>query len=56
MGIVVSCRMSQDQVLANYDIGVKFSELTDRDRSMLIRFIDCVKDNENIVKCIENRK
>jgi c-di-GMP-binding flagellar brake protein YcgR len=50
MGIVVSCRMSQDQVLANYDIGVKFSELTDRDRSLLIRFIDCVKGIEDTVK------
>jgi hypothetical protein len=43
MGIVVSCRMSQGQVPANYDIGVEFSELTDRDRSLLTRFIDCVE-------------
>ena len=46
MGIVVSCRMPQGQVRANYDIGVAFSELTDRDRSLLIRFIDCVKGCE----------
>jgi len=44
VGKVVSCRMSQGQVPANYDIGVEFSELTDQDRSLLIRFIDCVKD------------
>jgi len=56
MGIVVSCRIPQGQVSANYDIGVEFSELTERDKSLLIRFIDCVKDNENIVKGIENRK
>jgi len=47
VGKVVSCRMSsQGQVPANYDIGVEFSELTDRDRSLLIRFIDCVKGCE----------
>ncbi len=50
MGKVVSCRMTQDEVRANYDVGVEFSELTDRDRSLLIRFIDCVKDNENTIK------
>jgi hypothetical protein len=53
MGIVVSCRMPQGQVRANYDIVVEFSELTDRDRSLLIRFIDCVKDIEDIVKGCE---
>jgi hypothetical protein len=46
MGKVVSCRMPQGLVPAKYDIGVEFSELTDRDRSLLIRFIDCVKDFE----------
>ena len=46
VGKVVSCRISQGQVPANYDIGVEFSELTDRDRSLLIRFIDCVKGCE----------
>ncbi len=50
MGKVVSCRMPQDAAPANYDIGVEFSELTERDRSLLIKFIDCVKDNENTVK------
>jgi hypothetical protein len=49
MGIVVSCRMSQGQVPAHYDIGVEFSELTDRDRSLLIRFIDCVKGIEDTI-------
>ncbi len=50
MGLVVSCRISQDQVQVNYDIGVEFSELTDRDRSLLTRFIDCVKGYEDSVK------
>jgi Tfp pilus assembly protein PilZ len=50
MGKVVSCHMPQVMVHANYDIGVEFSELTDRGRSLLIRFMECVKDNENIVK------
>jgi hypothetical protein len=43
VGKVVSCRMPRGHVRAKYDIGVEFSELTDRDRSLLIRFIDCVK-------------
>ena len=50
MGKVVSCHMPHDKVHANYDIGVEFAELTDRGRSLLIRFMDCVKDNENIIK------
>jgi len=49
MGKVVSCRMTQDKVYGKYDIGVEFSLLTDRDRgrSLIISFIDCVKENEN---------
>jgi Tfp pilus assembly protein PilZ len=43
VGKVVSCRMPRGHVRAKYDIGVEFSELTDRDRSLLIKFIDCVK-------------
>jgi len=50
MGKVVSCRMTQDKVHSNYDIGMELSELTDRDRSLLISFIACVKESENIVK------
>jgi hypothetical protein len=50
MGIVVSCRVPEGQVPANYDIGVEFSELTDGDRSSLIRFIECVKGIEDTVK------
>jgi len=46
VGKVVSCRMPQGHVRAKYDIGVEFSELTDRDRSLLIRFIDRVKECE----------
>jgi hypothetical protein len=56
MGIVVSCRMSQGQQRVNYDVGVEFSELTDRDKSMLIRFIDCVKGIDDTVKACKNRK
>jgi len=44
MGIVVSCRIPQGQVRENYDMAVEFLELTDRDRSLLIRFMDYVKD------------
>jgi Tfp pilus assembly protein PilZ len=47
MGKVVSCRKMQDKEHSNYDIGVEFSELTDRDRSLLVSFIDCVKESEN---------
>ncbi len=50
MGKVVSCRMTHDKVHSNYDIGMELSELTDRDRSLLISFIACVKESENIVK------
>ncbi len=47
MGKVVSCRMTQDKGIGKYDIGVEFSLLTNRDRSLIIGFIDCVKENEN---------
>jgi Tfp pilus assembly protein PilZ len=50
MGKVVSCRMTQDKTHSNYDIGMELSELTDRDRSLLVSFIACVKESENIVK------
>ncbi len=50
MGKVVSCRMRQDKGPAKYDIGVAFPELTDRDRSLITRFIECVKENENALK------
>jgi Tfp pilus assembly protein PilZ len=47
VGKVVSCRMPQDKMPSHYNIGVEFSELTDRDRSLLIKFIDCVKECDN---------
>jgi len=50
VGKVVSCHISHDKVHANYDIGVEFSDLTDQGKSLLIQFIDCVKDNDNTVK------
>jgi Tfp pilus assembly protein PilZ len=43
MGKVVSCRKRHDKAHADYDIGVQFLELTDRDRTSLMRFIDCVE-------------
>ena len=45
-GKVVSCRMTQEKVLLNYEIGVEFSDLTDQDRSLLISFIDCLKERK----------
>ncbi len=50
MGKVVSCRVTQDKDHPSYDIGLELSELTDRDRSLFISFMDCVKDNESIFK------
>ncbi|HUK99647.1 MAG TPA: PilZ domain-containing protein [Nitrospirota bacterium] len=47
MGKIASCRMIKDNVRASYDIWVEFSELTDRDRSLLMSFITCVKENKN---------
>ncbi len=50
MGKVVSCRATQDKEHPNYDIGLEVAELTERDRSLFVSFMDCVKDNENILK------
>ncbi len=47
MGKVVSCRKHQHRMHADYDIGVKFLELTDLDKSLLMRFIDCVEGNQH---------
>jgi len=49
MGKVVSCRKTHDKEHSNYDVGVEFSELTDQDRSLIMNFIDCVKERENTV-------
>jgi Tfp pilus assembly protein PilZ len=46
MGKVVSCRMMQDSVNTKFDMGVEFSELTDRDRSALTSLIDCVREGK----------
>ncbi len=56
MGKVVSCRTTQDGGAVKYDIGVEFQELTDRDRSLIHDFIECVKDKTNAVEHGENRK
>jgi c-di-GMP-binding flagellar brake protein YcgR len=50
VGKVIACYTPQNNVQAEYYAGVKFSKLTDRSRSLLIRFIDFVKNNEHIVK------
>ncbi len=49
VGKIVSCHMPQNSVHANYSTGVKFSKLTDRSRSLLVKFIDFVNDNAHIV-------
>ncbi len=56
MGKIVSCRMTQDKVHANFDIGVEFAELTDLDMPLLMSFIDCFKANKNTMKKTEKRK
>jgi len=58
MGKVVSCRAMQDKENEKYDIGVEFSELTDRDRSLVKSFIECVKDKNKVsaANTSENRK
>ena len=44
MGKVVTCRRSRDTLPSDvYDVGVEFSELTDQNRDLLARFIECIK-------------
>jgi Tfp pilus assembly protein PilZ len=45
MGRVVSCRTTQDKNRGSHDIGVEFSELTDRDKMLLLQLRDCLKEN-----------
>jgi c-di-GMP-binding flagellar brake protein YcgR len=40
MGRVASCRMTEDKGKAQYEIGVEFKDLTDKDRTLLNIFID----------------
>ena len=47
MGKVVSCRKHQNKVPPDYEIGVQFLELTDRDRSLLMTFIDCFEGSQH---------
>ncbi len=56
MGKVVSCRTIQGKENVTYDIGVEFTELTDRARSLIQRFIECVKDKGNAVAEGKNRQ
>jgi Tfp pilus assembly protein PilZ len=53
MGKVVLCRPQQDKAQSEYDIGVEFSELTDRDKSLIMRFMECVRHKENAAKSKE---
>ena len=39
-GRIVTCQMSKDNVRALYEIGVEFSDLTDKSRTLLKTFID----------------
>ncbi len=39
-GRVASCRKTEDEGQAHYEIGVEFSDLTDKDRELLKTFID----------------
>ncbi len=50
VGKVVSSRMVRDKTMSYYSIRVEFSKLTDRSRSLLVKFIDFVKSNEHLVK------
>ena len=49
MGKVVSCSMTKDRVHGNYEIGVEFSEMTERDRSSIEIFMEGFNNNENTV-------
>ena len=40
IGRVASCRMTEDKGQAYYEIGVEFTDLTDKDRKLLQTFID----------------
>lgn len=40
VGRVASCRMTEDKGQAYYEIGVEFTDLTDKDRTLLQTFID----------------
>ena len=46
MGKVVTCH-KHDKVHSDYDIGIKFLELTDRDTMLLHRFIECIAGSQN---------
>jgi Tfp pilus assembly protein PilZ len=44
MGRVVSCRSAQEKNRGFHDIGVEFSDLTDRDSMLLQQLRDCLKE------------
>jgi PilZ domain-containing protein len=46
MARVASCRMTKDKDQAYYETRAEFIDLTERDRDLLIKFIDCFTDEE----------
>ncbi len=46
MARVASCRMTKDKGQAYYETRAEFIDLTERDRDLLIKFIDCFTDEE----------
>jgi PilZ domain-containing protein len=46
MARVTSCRMTKDKDQAYYETRAEFIDLTERDRTLLIKFIDCFADEE----------
>jgi hypothetical protein len=45
MGRIVSFRTTQGKTGGTYDIGVEFSDLTDRDSMLLLQLRDCLKED-----------
>jgi hypothetical protein len=46
MARVASCRITKDKDQAYYETRAEFIDLTERDRTLLIKFIDCFTDEE----------
>jgi hypothetical protein len=49
IGRVVSCHMKEDKGQTHYDIGSEFTDLTDKDKTLLQKFIDQLATMENSV-------
>jgi hypothetical protein len=46
IGRAVSCTMTENEGQTYYDIGVEFTNLTDKDKTLLKTFIDFLAKNE----------